>query len=59
MEYSKIRKNVVDTYLEVHPIFESLHDEPEFKAIFKRARKQSTDIIELVKEMKERGELDL
>jgi TolB-like protein/Tfp pilus assembly protein PilF len=46
-------------FIEVHPIFENLWDDPEFKAIVKRAQDEKADIRAQVKEMEERGELDL
>ena len=46
-------------YLEIHPIFENLRDDPEFKAIVKQAQEEKAGIRAQVREMEERGELDL
>ena len=41
------------------PMFENLMDDPEFKAIVKKAQEEKAAIRAQVKEMEERGELDL
>ena len=46
-------------FLLIDPFFESLRDDPEFKAIVKRAQNEQAALREQVREMEERGELDL
>jgi len=41
------------------PFLKSLRDDPEFKAIVKRAQEEKAALREKVREMEERGELDL
>ena len=45
--------------IESHPFFESLRDDPEFKAIVKQAQEEKAALRAQVREMEERGELDL
>ena len=45
--------------IEIFPAFENLRDDPEFKAIVKRAKDKAAAIRAQVREMEERGELDL
>ena len=49
----------LEKYITIDPIFESLRDDPEFKAIVKRAQEEKTSIRAQIREMEERGELDL
>jgi len=46
-------------FILLDPFFESLRDDPEFKAIVKKAQEEKAAIRAQVKEMEERGELDL
>ena len=46
-------------YLEINPLFENLHDDPEFKAIVKRAQDEKAAIRAQVQEMVDNGEIDL
>lgn len=46
-------------YIMIDPFFESLRDDPEFKAIVKKAQDEKAALREQVREMEERGELDL
>jgi len=41
------------------PFFENLWDDPEFKAIVKRAQDEKAAIRAQIREMEERGEIDL
>jgi len=41
------------------PFFESFKDDPEFQAIVKRAQEEKAAIRAQVREMEERGNLDL
>jgi len=43
----------------IDPFFESLRDDPEFKAIVKQAQEEKAAIRAQVREMEERGELTL
>lgn len=45
--------------LEIHPCFKNLRDDPEFKAIVKRAQVDKAAIRAQVQEMEEQGELNL
>ncbi len=45
--------------IETYPFFENLRDDPEFKAIVKRAQDEKAALRAQVREMEERGELDL
>ncbi|MFC2126555.1 tetratricopeptide repeat protein, partial [Bacteroidota bacterium] len=45
--------------VEIHPIFKNLRDDPEFKAIVKRAQDEKAAQRAIVQEMIERGEIDL
>jgi tetratricopeptide (TPR) repeat protein len=46
-------------FILIDPFFESLRDDPEFKAIVKSAQEERAALREQVREMEERGELDL
>jgi tetratricopeptide (TPR) repeat protein len=46
-------------FILIDPFFESLRDNPEFKAIVKQAQEEKATIRTQVREMEERGELDL
>ena len=46
-------------YILIDPFFESLRDDPEFQAIVKQAQEEKAAIRAQVREMEERGELDL
>lgn len=46
-------------YILVDPFFESLRDDPEFQAIVKEAQEEKAALRAKVREMEERGELDL
>ncbi|MFC2124723.1 adenylate/guanylate cyclase domain-containing protein [Bacteroidota bacterium] len=46
-------------YILIDPTFENLHDDPEFKAIVKRAQDEKAAIRAQVQEMIESGEIDL
>jgi len=46
-------------FIEIYPPFENLWDDPEFKAIVKRAQDEKAAIRVQVREMEERGELDI
>jgi len=46
-------------FVEIHPPFEKLWDDPKFKAIVKRAQDEKAAIRAQVREMEERGEIDL
>ncbi len=46
-------------FIEIHPIFESLRDDSEFQAIVKQAQNEKAALRAQVREMEERGELDL
>jgi hypothetical protein len=41
------------------PMFENLWDDPEFKAIIKKAQDEKAAIREQIREMEYRGEIDL
>jgi len=43
----------------IDPLFESLRDDPEFQAIIKQAQEEKAALRAQVREMEERGELDL
>ena len=43
----------------IDPFFESLRDDPEFKAIVKRVQEEKAAIRAQIREMEERGEIDL
>jgi TolB-like protein len=45
--------------LEIDPTFENLHNDPEFKAIIKRAQDEKAAIRAQVREIEESGEIDL
>jgi tetratricopeptide (TPR) repeat protein len=45
--------------IEIDPIFENLWEDPEFKTIVKQAQDKKTAIRTLLREMEERGEIDL
>jgi len=46
-------------FIKIHPIFENLRDDPEFKAIVKRAQDEKAVIRARVQEMIDSGEIDL
>ena len=46
-------------FLEINPIFEKLWDDPEFKALVKRAQDEKAAIRAQVQEMIDKGEIDL
>lgn len=46
-------------FIEAHPIFENLWDDPQFKALVKRARDEKEAIRAQVQEMIDKGEIDL
>jgi len=46
-------------FIVIDPFFESLRDDPEFKAIVKQAQEEKAAIRAQVREMEERGELTL
>jgi tetratricopeptide (TPR) repeat protein len=46
-------------FIEIHPIFENLRDDPEFVAIVKRAQDEKTAVRDQIRKMEERGEIDL
>jgi len=46
-------------FILIDPFFESLRDDPEFKAIVKQAQEEKAALRAQVSEMEERGELDL
>jgi tetratricopeptide (TPR) repeat protein len=46
-------------FLKISPAFESLRDDPEFKGILQRAQDEKAVIRGQIREMEERGELDL
>ena len=46
-------------FLLIDPFFESLWDDPEFKSIMKQAQDEKAALRAQVREMEERGELDL
>ena len=46
-------------YVLIDPFFESLRDDPEFKAIVKQAQEEKAALRAQVREMEERGELTL
>jgi len=46
-------------FILIDPFFESLRDDPEFQAIVKQAQEEKAAIRAQVREMEERGELDL
>jgi len=46
-------------FILIDPFFESLRDDPEFKAIVKQAQEEKAALREQVREMEERGELTL
>ncbi|MFC2123321.1 adenylate/guanylate cyclase domain-containing protein [Bacteroidota bacterium] len=46
-------------YITKYPVYEKLWDDPEFKAIVKRSKDKLSAIRAQVREMEERGELDL
>jgi len=46
-------------YLEINPLFAKLHNDPEFKAIVKRAKEEKAALRAQVREMIESGEIDL
>ena len=46
-------------FILVDPFFESLRDDPEFKAIVKQAQEEKAALREQVGQMEERGELTL
>jgi len=48
-----------DDQIEIDPIFESLWDDPKFKALIKRAQDEKAAIRAQIREMEERGEIDL
>jgi tetratricopeptide (TPR) repeat protein len=48
-----------DEFILIDPLFESLRDDPEFLAIVKKVQKEKAELRDQIKEMEERGELDL
>ena len=46
-------------FILIDPFFERLRDDPEFQAIVKRAQEEKAALRAQVREMEERGELDL
>jgi len=46
-------------FILIDPFFESLRDNPEFKAIVKQAQQEKAELREQVRQMEERGELTL
>jgi hypothetical protein len=48
-----------DYYVASNPIFAQLHNDPEFQAIVKRVKDEKAAIRAQVREMEERGEIDL
>ena len=46
-------------FILIDPFFESLRDDPEFKGTVKQAQEEKAAIRAQVREMEERGELDL
>jgi len=46
-------------FILIDPFFESLRDDPEFQAIVKQAQEEKAALRAQVREMEERGELDL
>ena len=46
-------------FIQIDPFFESLRDDPEFKAIVTQAQNEKAALRAQVREMEERGELDL
>ena len=46
-------------FVEINPTFESLWDDPEFKASVKQAQEEKAALLEQVREMEARGELTL
>ena len=59
-EYAKL--GFVDGYHDFilfDPFFESLRDDPDFQAIVKKAQEEKAELRAKVREMEERGELQL
>jgi len=52
-------KNGSHDLLVIDPTFENLRDDPEFKALVKRAQDEKAAIRAQIKKMEERGEIDL
>jgi len=50
--------NIFD-FIEISAVYENIRDDPEFKAIIRRVHDKKTAIKEQIREMEERGELDL
>ena len=46
-------------FILIDPFFESLRDDPEFKAIVKKALDEKADLRAQIREMEKRGDLDL
>ena len=46
-------------FIEVQPIFENLRDDQDFKVIVKRAQDEKAAIRAQIKEMIDKGEIDL
>ena len=59
-EYAKsVFSNGDHDFILLDPFFESFRDDPEFQAIVKHAQDEKAAIRVQVREMEERGELDL
>ncbi|MCK5372379.1 MAG: hypothetical protein KAQ62_27645 [Cyclobacteriaceae bacterium] len=59
-EYAKsVFSNGDHDFILLDPFFESLWEDPEFKAIVKKAQDEKAAIKSQIREMEERGELDL
>jgi TolB-like protein/class 3 adenylate cyclase/Tfp pilus assembly protein PilF len=61
LEDAFVRSNgrLYDDQIEIDPIFENLWDDPEFLTIVKKAQDEKAAIRAQVREMEERGEIDL
>ena len=59
-EYAKLGFRSGDhDFILIDPFFESLRDDPEFQAIVKKAQEEKAALRAQVREIEERGELDL
>jgi len=48
-----------DDFILIDPFFESLREDPEFKSIVKQAKEEKAALRAQVRDMEQRGELDL
>jgi uncharacterized protein YllA (UPF0747 family) len=54
-----INFNDSEHFILIDPFFESLRDDPQFKAIVKQAQEEKAALREQVRQMEARGEFDL